>query len=206
MARRPGAWRPGSGSCWPRAADLLSRGFSLAEIILVIAVGTVLLWSGTMMYLNARESAGLSRARDKVFALQQVVEQMASNAGGEYPGIYQVAQVWHEKRKDAASSPWGGKIGHGYSKASDPVTYYGITGPETDLATGDYPRNDPLYDAPTGTGSVPGLLEYRRIANAGVASFFDFSINASRSFRAYAVNIRDTKSKTILFTGAAPPP
>ncbi len=184
------------------------RGFSLVEVLLVIVVGTVLLMSATLMYLNARDSAGMTKARDKVMALQQVVEQMATTAGGTYPEIYQVAQVWDEKRKgDVASSPWGGKIMRGYVKAGDANSpYEGITGPDSEIAATDYPISDPIYAEPVGTGSFVGILEYRRITGGGIASFWDSSINASRSYRAYAVNIRDGKGKTILFNGAAPAP
>lgn len=211
-----------------RMRRLRARGFSLAEIILVIAVGTILLWSGTMMYLNAKDSAGMSRARDKVLALQQVVEQMATNLGGTYPEMHQVAMVWKEKRKgDIASSPWGGKVGRGFDPAAAKGVndtdgpYDGITGrggtaasgytaAYRDLAPGVYPSSDAIYGDPSGTGSVGGLLEYRRISadtsSVATGSFFDTSINNLVDVRAYEINIRDNKGKVLFVNGAAPPP
>lgn len=90
------------------------QGFTLMEIILVITIGLGLILSATAIFNVARKNAGTARARDKVLALQSLVEQVASAQGGSYPDMVQLPQLWEQHRPmDYDVSPWGGLITHG---------------------------------------------------------------------------------------------
>jgi type II secretory pathway pseudopilin PulG len=201
---------------------------TLAEIILVIAVGMVMLASGTMMYQQARQSAGASKARDKVASMQQMVETMATQAGGTLPTLDQVAQVWAEKRpQDYNTSPWGGQIDAvGWSTKAFPTVptakpnfdYKGISGGagdaqtypvgHRDLQPDKYTTNHPaanlIYKAQKG---MEGQIDYWRLSSgAATASFFEQTINQMVTVRAYAISIHEPNFRPSYFTGGAPLP
>ncbi|MBM3266605.1 MAG: type II secretion system protein [Candidatus Sericytochromatia bacterium] len=211
------------------------RGFTLAEIILVIVIGFFLLYVALVTYAQAKTAAGISKARDKVYALQQLVEQMATTQGGTYPHLDQVASAWRDKRpSDVDRSPFGGRITTGFNNGrmtaavtqGGPTVYYGIDGEagcfsrpcyggeipaypndKDDIAPVAYPSPHPMYSPLPGTD---GLIEYRRIysnTTAGAtASFFELTTNKMTEVRSYAISIRNPVFQPILFVGGAPQP
>ena len=188
----------------------VQRGFSLIEVILVITVGLGLIMSATLIYLSAKDSAGMTKGRDKVLSLQGIVEQFAATNGMRYPTIVQTAQLWTEKIQDFRSSPWGGVILTGLQPIpSVTATFYpGIDGQGGD--TGIYPLDDldpsgtvpyvTLSPAPTTPGIV-GMVQYRRIANNQEAALFDFSINKAATGSGYMVSIRGKDGNEIFIQG-----
>ena len=89
------------------------RGFTLIEVTLAIVIGIILVACATLIYNQARNSAGNSRANAKVVALQSVVEEFAAMNGGLYPDrIPYVQGMWERRRPDDFNkSPWGGQVG-----------------------------------------------------------------------------------------------
>jgi type II secretory pathway pseudopilin PulG len=204
------------------------------EIILVIVVGFALLYVALITYTQAKTSAGIAKARDKVFALQQVVEQMATSGGGTYPHLDQVCSTWADKRpNDADRSPFGGQIRKGFNNtlltaaiSQAATTYYGIDGQagcvnrpcygseipayplsKADIAPAPYPSPNLMYASTTNTAD--GLIEYRRIfepGKAATASFFELTTNKMTTLRSYAISIRNPDNRPILFVGGAPSP
>ncbi len=208
-------------------------GFTLAEIILVIVIGFVLLYVALATYANAKTSAGLARARDKIYSLQQVVEQMAASNGGNYPHLDQVCSTWAEKNRDVDKSPFGGRVRTGFDNSvmtaaiyqGAATTYYGIDGRagcdarpcyggeipayptlKSDMVPSAYPSPDAMYAKRDG---LDGLIEYRRIFESNrtaTASFFELTTNKMSELRAYAISIRNPEGQPILFVGGAPLP
>ena len=55
-----------------------ARGFTLIEVTLAIVIGIIMIAGATLIYNQAKTSAGNSRAQAKVVALQQLVEEYAA--------------------------------------------------------------------------------------------------------------------------------
>lgn len=90
-----------------------SSGFTLIEVTLAIVIGIVMIAGATLIYNQAKNSAGNSRASAKVLSLQQVVEEFAAQNQGIYPtSIRDLNDLWIRKRpEDWNKSPWGGVTG-----------------------------------------------------------------------------------------------
>ncbi len=200
------------------------RGFTLMEIILVIVIGVTLLFSATVIFNVARNSAATSRARDKVLALQSLVEQVASAQAGTYPDMIQLPQLWAQHRPtDYDVSPWGGYITHGcpdgtstppagytasfYAGLAGQATPVGMTysvgaAPTTcgyqDLAAQAY--NQTSFPPPPASASV-GELDYRVILADATASFWDASMNDNVTVRSYAISIRGEDDNDMFYQG-----
>jgi prepilin-type N-terminal cleavage/methylation domain-containing protein len=89
------------------------KGFTLIEVTLAIVIGIVMIAGATLIYNQAKNSAGNSRASSKVVALQQVIEEFAAQNQGIYPtSLRDINDLWIRKRPDDWNkSPWGGVIG-----------------------------------------------------------------------------------------------
>lgn len=96
------------------------RGFTLVEVTLAIVIGIILIAGATLIYNQAKNSAGNSRANAKVVALQSVVEEFAAMNGGLYPDkIAYVQGMWSRRRPDDFNkSPWGGLVGSQFNAAN----------------------------------------------------------------------------------------
>lgn len=92
------------------------RGFTLIEVTLAIVIGIIMIAGATLIYNQAKTSAGNSRAQAKVLALQQLVEEYAARAEGLYPNVLNdLNSLWARKRPDDWNkSPWGGVLGSKY--------------------------------------------------------------------------------------------
>lgn len=185
-----------------RRAVAKPRGMTLVEIVLVIMVGVVLIYSATIVYLNAKDSAAVARARDKVLSFQAMVEQIAITNGTRLPTLNQAALAWTDRRTDARTSPWGGQITTvGVLDTGCPGgTCYGITGANGFALATYSDLTNPIY-----TPIESGPIEYRVFTVNGTASFVDFSTNQLVTVRGYAVDIRGRDGRPMLFTGGVNP-
>lgn len=87
------------------------RGFTLIEVTLSIVIGIILIAGATLLYNQAKTGAGNTRAKAKVYSLQGAVEETAANAGGAYPSVATIQNLWPQKRPDDyLASPWGGSL------------------------------------------------------------------------------------------------
>ncbi len=215
-----------AGRSCKRSATRAEReqGFTLIEIILVIVIGVTLLLSATVIFNVARNSASTARARDKVLALQSLVEQVASAQSGAYPDMVQLPQLWAQHRPaDYNVSPWGGYITHGCPDGTGtppanytPTFYAGLAGQATpvgvldtvgaapttcgyqDLAPQAYTQTS--FPPPPASASV-GELDYRVILDNATASFWDASMNANIAVRSYAISIRGEDDNDMFYQG-----
>lgn len=94
-----------------------TRGFTLIEVTLAIVIGIIMIAGATLIYNQAKTSAGNSRAQAKVVALQQLVEEYAAQNQGIYPdNLGNVQVLWQRKRPDDWNkSPWGGLVGASFT-------------------------------------------------------------------------------------------
>lgn len=88
-----------------------TKGFTLIEVTLAIVIGIVLIAGATLIYNQAKASAGNSRAQAKVVSMQSLVEQYMARADGVPPDITVVRALWERARPDDFNkSPWGGLV------------------------------------------------------------------------------------------------
>jgi len=101
------------------------KGFTLIEVTLAIVIGIVMIAGATLIYNQAKNSAGNSRASSKVVAFQQVIEEFAAQNQGVYPtNMRDINDLWVRKRPDDWNkSPWGGVLGTSFSPNSVHVNY-----------------------------------------------------------------------------------
>lgn len=93
----------------PRTRRTDRRGFTLAETILVLIVGSVLIGAATVLYQSARASAGDAAANQKVIQLQTIIEKLIAANNGQTPSAASLADAWSGARpNDFGSNPWGG--------------------------------------------------------------------------------------------------
>ncbi|MEB3236312.1 MAG: type II secretion system protein [Candidatus Sericytochromatia bacterium] len=101
------------------------KGFTLIEVTLAIVIGIVMIAGATLIYNQAKNSAGNSRASSKVVGLQQVIEEFAAQNQGIYPtSLRDINDLWIRKRPDDWNkSPWGGVIGSSLNPNSAHTNY-----------------------------------------------------------------------------------
>lgn len=88
-----------------------NKGFTLIEVTLAIVIGIILIAGATLIYNQAKTSAGNSRAQAKVVSLQSLIEQYMSRADGVAPDIAVLRALWERARPDDFNkSPWGGIV------------------------------------------------------------------------------------------------
>lgn len=143
------------------------RGFTLAEVMLVLVIGAILLGAATMLYNQIRSNAGHSAAWNKVMGLQMVVEDLAVSKDQTYPTIDELRGAWSRRRtNDFANSPWGGTVIA--NDGSLPNVHFGILG-------GD--RDPGLYTTDPNLGDSGILYYWRQNPNnpAGFLNHADLS-------------------------------
>lgn len=103
-------------------------GFTLIEVTLAIVIGIIMIAGATLIYQQAKRSAGNSKANEKVLAFQALIEQYAAQNSGVYPtAVSDVNALWQRQRPDDWNkSPWGGVLGS-YFSPMDAVTGIGVT-------------------------------------------------------------------------------
>ncbi len=160
-------------------------GFTLIEVTLAIVIGVVVIAGATVLYNQAKTSAGNSKAQSKVMALQQVVEEYAANNYGTYPPVASVQSMWKRKRPDDYNiSPWGGTIGTAAS-ASNGVLAAAIdgagfaTGIATDLVDED----------------KQSAMEYAHSTTNEKSVIWDLITSNTKTVKGYAVWIRNEKGE-----------
>lgn len=143
------------------------QGFTLAEVMLVLVVGAILLGAATMLYNQIRSNAGHSAAWNRVMGLQMVVEDLAVSKDQTYPTLAELRDTWRRRRpNDFGNSPWGGPSIAGDASALG--THMGIRGGDRD--PGDY-RSDP-------NAGDSGILYYYRQNPNNPAGFLNFTDQA----------------------------
>jgi type II secretory pathway pseudopilin PulG len=86
-----------------------ARGFTLVEVTLAIVIGIIMIAGATLIYNQAKVSAGNSRAQAKVASLQSLIEQYMARADGLPPDVIALRALWQRARPDDFDkSPWGG--------------------------------------------------------------------------------------------------
>ena len=141
------------------------KGFTLIEVALAIVIGVIMIAGATLIYNQAKTSAGNSRAEEKVIGLQQSVEAYAAQNAGSYPGnLNVIGDLWQTARPaDNTTSPWGGPVGSAVSTggvigdqglAPDFALTFVTTGAPTLIAS-----SSPTVQT-TGVPTAIGLLVY----------------------------------------------
>ncbi len=200
--------------------------FTLIEVTLAIVIGVIMIAGAVLIYNQAKTSSGNSRAQAKVLALQQVVEEFASNNAGTYPTISDARALFKRKRPDDyLKSPWGGQIGTHLQQADDTAARGIADHSEKDRGTGDGAGTE----SPWGTTDVAGLNKVSaeplkvKEKNGGLAYslnndstgtegqdntetklLFDVVTNNTKEFRGYALWVYDQQGRYPNFsTGGA---
>ncbi|MBU6429283.1 MAG: hypothetical protein KGR26_09755, partial [Cyanobacteria bacterium REEB65] len=174
----------------------------------------------TLIYNQAKVSAGNSRGQEKVVALQQLIEEYAAQNQGVYPSnVSDVATLWTRKRPDDWNkSPWGGVIGASYNPTAATGTGVGTDAAGTTtlgtLATMPQYATTTAVAANEPTTANAGVTAYTTTdANYIGGLVYDYdSSNATFSFaedlitnnpvmvRGYAVYIADQQGRMPNFT------
>ena len=96
----------GPAACGPRRSE---AGFTLAEAMLVLVIGAIMLGGATLLYTELRNSAASALAREKIATLQGLIEKYQAADSGTYPSGQELADELAQARSsDWANSPWGG--------------------------------------------------------------------------------------------------
>jgi len=86
------------------------RGFTIVEVTLAIVIGIILIAGATLIYNQAKQAAGNSRAQAKTSSMQSIVEQFLARSDGVPPDVLAVRAMWEKARsEDFNKSPWGGQ-------------------------------------------------------------------------------------------------
>jgi type II secretory pathway pseudopilin PulG len=87
-----------------------ARGFTIVEVTLAIVIGIILIAGATLIYNQAKQAAGNSRALAKTSSMQSIVEQFLARSDGVPPDAHAIRAMWRKARSDDYDkSPWGGK-------------------------------------------------------------------------------------------------
>lgn len=201
------------------------KGFTLIEVTLAIVIGIIMIAGATLIYNQAKNAAGNSKANEKVMALQSLVEQYAAQNQGIYPSdLVDVNILWARQRPDDFNkSPWGGGLGASYNTATagaggpgvgvagdaagltttvaTPVGFYS-TGAATNASTAGDPTDaaavtDVTTTTPTIAGDIAGGLVYDYDPNNNSWTFSDFANNGHTTVaRGYAVYVVDNQGRS----------
>jgi len=184
------------------------RGFTLVEVTLAIVIGIIMIAGATLIYNQAKNSAGNSRAQAKVVSLQQLVEEYAAQNQGLYPDqLGNVQALWTRKRPDDWNkSPWGGLIGSAFSPSSLTGAGVGSWTAATTIssaslgagggATTAIPSSPAAVLTGTTINTFAGALvyDYNR-DNASWSYGGDIMTNTSVGVRGYGVFIADQQGR-----------
>ncbi len=184
------------------------KGFTLIEVTLAIVIGIIMIAGATLIYNQAKTSAGNSRAQAKVVALQQLVEEFAAQNQGIYPNrLNDVNALWIRKRPDDWNkSPWGGMIGNSYTAQGAGVGNWVAGGTVISWASsGSLPTHPATPAAAQQTGAalsgfVGGLAYDYDDANAtwsygGAGIIGDIMTNQPVTVKGYAVYIANQQGQ-----------
>ncbi|MEB3298050.1 MAG: hypothetical protein VKO21_01010 [Candidatus Sericytochromatia bacterium] len=195
--------------------------FTLVETILVTVVGVVLLASATYVYQVAKSSAGTAKAKQKVVALQAVVEELATTSGRAYPDILVLAVTWLQKRFDAGASPWGGSVTTGLDRreltaspmpgfTDDDAICQGIDGRggpasyplhRRDLPSGRLDENPMPILTPGPSAGFVGMMQYARIERGRSVVVLDSSIQTPVEVSGYIVGVTGEEGQLQFISG-----
>jgi len=185
-----------------------TRGFTLIEVTLAIVIGIIMIAGATLIYNQAKTSAGNSRAQAKVVSLQQLVEEYAAQSQGLYPNSLTIVQaLWSRKRPDDWNkSPWGGLVGSSFT----PTTAYGVGSWSTATMSATTLGKAGILSAPqqtaaqaaaanaitNATPTESGALSYDYDDNNATFSYKqDIMTNTVRLVKGYAVFIADQQGR-----------
>jgi len=88
---------------------VFARGFTIIEVTLAIVIGIILIAGATLIYNQAKQAAGNSRAQAKAASMQMIIEQFSTRSDGVPPDVEAVRAFWKAARsEDFNKSPWGG--------------------------------------------------------------------------------------------------
>lgn len=181
------------------------RGFTLVEVTLAIVVGIILVAGATLIYNQARQSAGNSRANEKVMALQTVVEEFAAMNGGLYPDkVGYVQGMWLRRRPDDFNkSPWGGQIGPTFAPATGVVTVDALwafqanginAGGDAGPLTGTFPETG-MPESTALNNNLSGGLVYLYNGSNTLPFAKDLRTNQTITTRAMAIFVCDQQGR-----------
>ena len=187
-------------------------GFTLIEVTLAIVIGIIMIAGATLIYQQAKRSAGNSKANEKVLAFQSLVEQYAAQNSGIYPtAVSDVNALWARQRPDDWNkSPWGGVLGSDFAP-TDPTTGIGVItdvsgttistpiAPYSANTTTAVPANavttaPPLAPNTTIEASIVGGFVYDTVAADSTAAYADLQ-SGTTTVKDYAVYIMDDQGR-----------
>ncbi|MBU6427842.1 MAG: prepilin-type N-terminal cleavage/methylation domain-containing protein [Cyanobacteria bacterium REEB65] len=88
-----------------------AKAFTLIEVSLAIVIGMIMMGGAILIYNQARNAAGSARAKEKVLALDAIVEKTMARNDGTIPDRALLRQAWAMARPDDFNkSPWGGIV------------------------------------------------------------------------------------------------
>ncbi|MBI6545340.1 MAG: hypothetical protein HY692_01010 [Cyanobacteria bacterium NC_groundwater_1444_Ag_S-0.65um_54_12] len=180
-------------------------GFTLAETILVLIVGTVLVGSATVLFSQLRENVGAAAASQRAVALQSVVEKLVTQNNGENPSADALRAAWISTRgSDYQTSPWGGMASctDGAGKVGSCITYNNyavfrdITIDSTALANRCFGSDTAVSNGDSG---LPVYIHLAPLVFENHLDIFDHSIKLFYHANRYAVAIESTGGRQFYF-------
>ncbi|MEB3187082.1 MAG: type II secretion system protein [bacterium] len=141
-------------------------GFSLLEVGLAITLALIISAALATFYNQVKDDAGDTLCRNRISALQGMVETLAASDGGVLPSLDRVRSAWRARRPDDFDiSPWGGRI-------FSPVGTNAIAG-------GDQPGclpTDPNRATLILNTGCSRCLGYQQESNFGVGTLYYFRV------------------------------
>ncbi|MEB3204390.1 MAG: prepilin-type N-terminal cleavage/methylation domain-containing protein [Candidatus Sericytochromatia bacterium] len=196
----------------PRLPSLPRRrigGFTLAETMLVIIIGAIVLGAGAVMFRQLRESAGFAVAQARVQAARTLVERVVTQQSMPPTRETFLELLLANRREDHANSPWGGPSDCGPDRGAQnpPNSQCWPT-----LATNGFSFRNVFFAASTprfvsGTTNHgdSGLLYYFHVeAGRNEIMIFDNATKAYKHFDSYALAYCDNQGRRFLFPSGPP--
>ncbi|MBM3259732.1 MAG: prepilin-type N-terminal cleavage/methylation domain-containing protein [Candidatus Sericytochromatia bacterium] len=189
-------------------------GFTLAETMLVIIIGAIVLGAGAVMFRQLRESAGFAVAQARVQAARTLVERVVTQQAipPSRDAFYELLLA--NRREDHANSPWGGPSDCGPDRgAQNPPNsecWPSLAANGFTMRHVHFRAGTPRFVSATTNHGDSGLLYYFRVAreltNPGSPEImiFDNATKAYKHFDTYALAYCDNQGRRFLFPSGPP--
>lgn len=174
----------------PRVLARDQQGFTLIEVTLAIVIGVVVIAGATVLYQQAKTSAGNSAMQSKLMAVGTMVEELSAKNYGRYPTADQLRSYYARQRPDDhLMSPWGGPVGDFLQQANR-------RGLDSDDLAPNSQTGSATHQFAWNTLDGQGGISYYLVTGMATASLYDKTRETYVPFKAFALAGINAKNET----------